>query len=253
MMHNADDHLPDHAWSVVELRQYTLHAGQRDVLIQLFDREFVESQEAVGMRIVGQFRDLERPNRFVWIRAFRDMPARADALARFYGGPVWKQHAEAANATMIDSDDVLLLRPVNADSAFPTQSQLRPPPAADGPWPESVVMATLCYLGAPVNDAFVEFFVDRVQPVLVQAGAQPLAWLQTEPAVNTFPALPVRTGEHVFVWFSSLANLVRYRVYTEQLGRSQVWHESVLPDLLTRLIGPPEQLHLAPTTRSLLR
>lgn len=250
-MHDTGDHLPNDAWSVVELRQYTLHPGQRDVLIELFDREFVESQEAAGMRVVGQFRDLERPNRFVWIRAFRDMPSRAEGLARFYGGPVWKQHAEEANATMIDSDNVLLLRPVNAASAFPAQHQLRPP-AADGPLPESVVTAMLCYCGAPLDDAFVEFFLDRVQPVLVQTGAQPLACLQTEPAVNTFPALPVRTGEHVFVWLSSFANLARYRAYTEQLGRSQVWRESVLPDLLTRLIGPPEQLRLAPTARSLL-
>src|SRR5687767_14085568 len=59
---------------VVELRQYTLHPGQRDVLIELFEREFVETQEAEGMRIVGQFRDLDNPDRFVWLRGFPDMP-----------------------------------------------------------------------------------------------------------------------------------------------------------------------------------
>ena len=86
-------------YPVVELRQYTLRPGQRDVLIELFDREFVESQEAAGMAIVGQFRDLDDPDRFVWIRGFASMPARATALASFYGGPIWKQHAAAANAT----------------------------------------------------------------------------------------------------------------------------------------------------------
>ncbi|PYI99292.1 MAG: hypothetical protein DMF00_11300 [Verrucomicrobia bacterium] len=65
---------------IVELRQYTLHPGKRDVLIDLFDREFVESQEALGMKIIGQFRDLDNPNRFVWLRGFRDMPSRAQAL-----------------------------------------------------------------------------------------------------------------------------------------------------------------------------
>jgi hypothetical protein len=58
---------------VVELRQYTLRPGQRDVLVELFDREFVESQEAVGMELIGQFRDLDRPDRFVWLRGFPDM------------------------------------------------------------------------------------------------------------------------------------------------------------------------------------
>ena len=47
---------------IVELRQYTLHPGKRDVLIDLFDRELVESQEALGMKVIGQFRDLD--NRF---------------------------------------------------------------------------------------------------------------------------------------------------------------------------------------------
>src|SRR5437762_8078427 len=94
--------------SVVELRQYTLHPGKRNVLIDLFDREFVESQEVLGMKIIGQFRDLDNPNRFVWLRGFHDMPSRAQALNNFYGGPVWKAHREAANATMIDSDNVLL-------------------------------------------------------------------------------------------------------------------------------------------------
>ena len=68
---------------ILELRQYTLHTGQRDVLISLFDTEFVETQEAIGMRVVGQFRDLDDPDRFVWIRGFRDMPSRAAALDTF--------------------------------------------------------------------------------------------------------------------------------------------------------------------------
>src|SRR5204863_6636074 len=88
---------------IVELRQYTLHRGKRDVLIDLFDREFIEPQETLGMNILGQFRDLDDPDRFVWLRGFRDMASRAAALQAFYGGPVWKAHRETANATMIDS------------------------------------------------------------------------------------------------------------------------------------------------------
>jgi hypothetical protein len=42
-----------------------LHPEQREVLIDLFDRELVESQEALGMKIIGQFRELDNPNRFV--------------------------------------------------------------------------------------------------------------------------------------------------------------------------------------------
>src|ERR1700734_1087769 len=92
---------------IVELRQYTLHPGKRNVLIDLFEREFVETQEAAGMTLIGQFRDLDDPDRFVWLRGFADMSSRAQALAAFYGGPAWQAHRDAANATMIDSDNVL--------------------------------------------------------------------------------------------------------------------------------------------------
>ena len=67
---------PEPCCPVMELRQYTLRPGQREVLIELFDRELVEPQEALGMRIVGQFRDLDRPDRFVWLRGFADMQTR---------------------------------------------------------------------------------------------------------------------------------------------------------------------------------
>jgi hypothetical protein len=96
---------------VVELRRYTLKPGARETLVVLFDREFLESQEALGMQILGTFRDLDDPEQFVWLRGFADLVSRAPALHAFYSGDVWKAHGDAANATMVDVDNVLLLRP----------------------------------------------------------------------------------------------------------------------------------------------
>src|SRR3981081_3533051 len=110
---------------IVELRQYALRPGKRHELIDLFDREFVETQEALGMKIIGQFRDLDQRNGFVWLRGFSDMVSRAQALQDFYGGPVWKAHRESANATMIDSDNVLLLRPALAATGLYLPQQIR--------------------------------------------------------------------------------------------------------------------------------
>lgn len=67
---------------VVELRQYRLRPGQREILIELFERELIEPQEAVGMQVLGQFRDLDRPDRFVWLRGFSDMEARRQGARR---------------------------------------------------------------------------------------------------------------------------------------------------------------------------
>src|SRR5947209_641204 len=186
---------------IVELRQYTLHRGKRDVLIDLFDREFVESQEALGMRIIGQFRDLDNPDRFVWLRGFPDMAARAQALQAFYGGSVWKEHRDVANATMIDSDNVLLLRPARANSGFQLRTSVRPAQGASKA-PEGLVVATIYYLNAPVSVAFVDFFERDLKSALTETGVPVLAYFVTENSANNFPALPVREGEHVFVWFS---------------------------------------------------
>src|SRR4051812_41387735 len=99
--------------TVIELRQYALHPGRREDLIGLFEERFIEPQHAAGIHLLGQFRDLDDADRFVWLRGFSDMPARTGALRSFYGGPVWAANRSAANATMIDSDNVLLLRPLD--------------------------------------------------------------------------------------------------------------------------------------------
>src|SRR5438552_5092724 len=129
---------------VVELRQYALHPGKRDVLIDLFDREFVETQEGLGIKVIGQFRDLDHPDRFVWLRGFRDMTSRAEALTDFYGGPVWKAHRESANATMIDSDNVPLLHPATPPSGFSFGNKESPPARANEARSELIV-ATIYY------------------------------------------------------------------------------------------------------------
>jgi NIPSNAP len=232
-------------YPVVELRQYTLRPRQRDVLIELFDREFVESQEAAGMAIVGQFRDLDDPDRFVWIRGFASMPARATALASFYGGPVWKQHAAAANATMIDSDNVLLLRPATARAGFPAPTTPRPPAGQQAAALPSCLLVTLYYRDRPFDPAFTSFFEREARPLLAAAGAAPLAWFRTEYAENTFPALPVRTGEHVFAWFARFTSPDHLSAHLRAPGSS--------PALEGMTTGEPQRLRLAPTGRSLLR
>ena len=103
---------------VVELRQYDLVPGKRDTLIAIFDSDLVEGQELEEMVIIGQFRDLDNPDSFVWLRGFADMEARRRALTGFYSGPVWLANRDAANATMLRFDNVLLLKPAAQDGGF---------------------------------------------------------------------------------------------------------------------------------------
>jgi quinol monooxygenase YgiN len=226
--------------SVYELRQYTLHPGQRDTLIDIFEREFVETQEAVGMRLPGMFRDLSDPDRFVWLRSFTDMPARAAGLQAFYTGPVWKAHARAANETMIDSDNVLLLRPTGPGAGFALDGVARPPVGAALASAPTVV-AVICYLSSPVDSEQLDHFDQKVFP------DKPIARLCTLYEENNFPGLPVRTGEHVIVWFSFAepGDLLAQCSFQPPDGGP--------PPPLPSWVIDTEVLRLAPTARSLLR
>jgi len=236
--------------TVFELRQYTLHPGQRDTLIELFDREFVESQEAVGMRIYGQFRDADQPDRFVWVRGFANMEVRRQALASFYGGPVWKAHGKAAAATMIDSDNVLLLRSIDHQHDFDDLPKSRPPVGAAEP--TSLVEATVYGLRPEARARFLKLYRERMRPALLDAGIVPLGAFDTEHAPNTYPALPVRDGEEVFVWFASFKDDEASVASHQKLSRLRPWL-SIQAELEACLSSPPQQLRLRPTGRSLLR
>jgi hypothetical protein len=238
--------------NVVELRDYTLHPGAREILVELFDREFVEAQEACGARVIGQFRDLDRPDHFVWLRGFSDMSARKQALTDFYGGPVWQAHRAAANATMIDSDNVYLLRPAWPGAGFDTEQGTRPAPG-NATSSETRVIARVYAFDGPVEPAFVEWFQREVVSLFDELGARTIATLVTEGAENNFPALPVRAGEQVLAWFSRFESQGAFERFLAAVEGSARWGEELLPVLKRRLRGKPPLLRLAPTARSLLR
>ncbi len=228
-----------------ELRQYTLHPHKRDVLIDLFDREFLETQDAVGMPVLGQFRDLSDPDRFVWLRGFGSMQARQEALTTFYGGPVWQSHRNAANATMIDSDNVLLLRPAWQGSSYPWDLRLRAEKNAVHV-PAGLIEISIFYLKEPATAELLSYCKDEVTQVLQAGGALCQGWFTTETQENTFTGLPVRTGETVLMGIGMFESLQSF----EAFGASQVWQQRIAPKLEGYLQSQSQSLRLTPTARS---
>jgi hypothetical protein len=233
--------------AVIELRQYTLHPGQRDVLIDIFDREFVETQEAVGMKVAGQFRDLDDADRFVWLRGFANMGMRREGLQSFYGGPAWAAHGPAANATMVEWRDVLLLRPAWKGSAIALE-QPRPAPGTAG-HARGLLDATIFPLREPATPRLVHLARGAMSGVLRAGGARMLAWYVTEPTANDFPRLPVREGEQVLLGLALFDDAAAFDAFAAS-GR---WSREVAPLLQEFLAGPLQARRLAPTARSALR
>jgi hypothetical protein len=140
-----------------------------------------------------------------------------------------------ANATMIDSDDVLLLKPARSDLRFRLERE--PSHVPD----EAVVLAGIHPLDRPADPALVARFEHLVLGELVARGIQIDGVFVTESAPNTF-RLPVREGENVLVWFGTTTEAALRRA--GGIGRL---HEIAAVDG-----SRPALLELAPTSRSRL-
>lgn len=111
--------------NVLELRNYLLKPGQRDRFNAYFTEHFRESQAVRGGHVLGKFAVESEPDKFFWVRGFKNMKTRSAFLPDFYRGPVWKQFGPEANEMMIDSDEVYLLKPLDDSQIFGTAGAVR--------------------------------------------------------------------------------------------------------------------------------
>ena len=249
---------------VVELRQYTLKPGKRDTLIDIFDTHLIAGQEDAGMTIIGQFRDLDRPDMFVWMRGFESVEARKDALTAFYEGPVWGAYSNAANATMIDSDDVLQLKPAWPGAGFDLSGLQRPArPSSDhrsldvekssgDSHLKGIVVFRIHHLRRGTEAGFAENFEAVAVPMLEALGARLLAAFVTEHAENSFPRLPVRTAENVFISVTGFDSAEAHARHEAALANAPQWQVFLLAAQSANA-KPTETLRLSATAQSLLR
>ena len=228
------------AAEIVELRKYTLHPGARDTLVRVFEDHFIEGQETAGIRIGGIYLDDSDPDRFVWFRGFTDLDQRMEALESFYFGPVWEEHRAVANGTMIDSDDVLLLRPTDPPH------RPREPATSTTPWPSD----DRAHVSVYVYEADLEL-EDWLSTVLHRCleellGTTVATW-RSHPGPNAFTKLPVRT-DNAFVWAASFPDNDARRHALDRLHISPEWTTEVAPVIDSRITV--QALDLRPTNRS---
>src|SRR5262245_40794882 len=113
------------------------------------------------------------------------MESRRTALASFYEGPVWAAHGDDAKNTIVDSDDVLLLRPARPDLAFRPSESLDKP--SEGK--PMTVLAGIYQLAQAIDEKIVSLFERQVVPALQSNGIHLEGVFVTEPAPNTYARL----------------------------------------------------------------
>jgi hypothetical protein len=207
--------------------------GRRERLIELFEGELISPQENAGMHVLGQFRSPSEPDTFIWLRGFVDRASRPAALSGFYDGPVWSSRRDAANASIADSDNVILLRPLAGDDRHPLDPSARldrrPLTLAVQPVPadchcELAAVFGHGHVSTSLRDGVIALFLSDLGP-------------------NNWPRLPVRADGPFFVWLNERPTLLSPDGPAGPLAR-----------LIASMTGTePELLDLSPTAVSLRR
>jgi hypothetical protein len=229
------------ALTLFELRNYATQPGRRDALIEMFEAQFLDAYEDAGASILGTFRNLDDPNRWVWIRAFADNASRASALNGFYASAAWRARRAQANATIVDVSDALLLSPMLGDLSLQS---------AKDTGPATVEIAR--YFPAPGNETqFHALFSREAAPVLTDLGAGALTALETARVPNAYPRLPLR-DDAALVTVARFDNEAAYRDFRARLERAPRW--AAFRDSAKAVLGSPVEVwRLQPTPRSFIR
>ena len=184
-------------FQVIELRRYQIKPGRRADFAAYFESYFPEAFQQLGAIAFGQFFERQNTEAFTWLRGFKDMDARAVVNAAFYYGAVWKEHRTTLNDLIVDSDNVLLLRPLDPDSGVTVLPAVDPIKELQGAG--GVVVAQIFAL----KPRSVERFAQQAAASFAgyrEAGMRQAGVLVTLDASNNFPQLPVRTDGPYLVW-----------------------------------------------------
>jgi hypothetical protein len=241
---NSVNHLAD--YQVIEFRRYTIKAGEREHFIQYFEAFFPEAIEQLGALVLGQFAEREDASHFLWLRGFHSTYDRPVVNSAFYFGPLWREHRTTLNDLMVDSDNVLLLRPLHADRGPLVLPVVDPVSEAAG---ATGIVVTQIF---PIKKQTDEHYVSKVDEILASyraPGVREAGILITLEAPNNFPQLPVRTDGPYLIWIGVVkddATLTKTLSPLMQRGADSLKSQEILT-------GAPEIIVSNPTHRSRLR
>lgn len=231
-------------FQVVEFRRYTIKPGGREKFAKYFESYFPEAFQQLGAIAFGDFLERKQTDHFTWLRGFHDMEGRAIANSAFYYGPLWKEHKATLNNLIDDSDNVLLLRPLNPARGVAVLPAVDPVLEPEGS--KGVVVAQIF----AVKPGSVDAFAAEAEQTFTKyraAGAREAGVLVTLDAPNNFPQLPVRTDGPYLVWLGILKDNAALQQLTPLL-------DSPLSSTAAGFLrGTPEVVVLDPAPRSRLR
>ena len=180
------------------------------------------------------------------MRGFKNTDARAIINSGFYYGPLWREHASTMNSLMVDSDNVLLLRPLTTARGVPVLPAVDPIKERKGA--QGVVVAQIFAVKPDGVDAFARQAEETFANYRA-AGAREAGVLVTLDVPNNFPQLPVRTDGPYLVWLG----IVKDNKTLETQFASLAERSTQTLSATGLLRSAPALVILDPTHRSRLR
>ncbi len=234
-------------FDVIELRRYPIAPGKRPEFAKYYEAFFPEAFEQLGVLVFGEFFERGAQYNFTWMRGFHTIQDHAIAQARFYYGPVWREHKALANSLLPGVDDNVLelhaLSPQTEVPALPAVDPVAEPRGAQG-----VVVAEIYAVKKDDMQPFSERALKAFSRYDV-SGVRPAGVLVTLEGPNNFPLLPFRTDGPYLVALHILRDQsVLKETFDPLLARTK--QELTASGMLRRA---PEVLVLDPAKRSRLR
>jgi hypothetical protein len=235
-----------HEYPIVELRRYEMKPGGRERFARCFDGYFPEAFQQLGAIAFGQFLERTRATRFTWMRGFPSYDARAEMNTDMYSGLIWKEHAKRMNDLIVDSDNVLLLRPLAPGRGLPVLPAVDV--GMDVKTPSGIVVLQI-FAAKTAKTEELARSLDESFAGYRSAGVHEAAVLVTHDVPNNYPRLPVRTDGPHLVWVGVAKDdaVVEARLAPLAERSAQSANAAGL------LRDAPELVLLDPTPRSRLR
>jgi hypothetical protein len=234
--------------AVIELRSYPMKPLGRDSFIDNFEAHYLEEMERFGAIVMGQFRVMDDPDRFVWFRGFSDLTLRAPSLRAFYSGEVWNRHGPISVALFVRPLTVRLLRPLDStDLTAGTTLAATLSAFASGTCSveTGVVVVDIFRVAESHRRDEVAEFLRATSPALESKASELRGLLVAEERNDSWEEEVIRDVREVV-----LVTVHRDRAAAER-------HAETVANLTIQiggdLTGPPTSMALLPTIRSAMR
>ena len=218
--------------NVLELRNYLLKPNMADEFNSYFNKHFVKPMTELSGYTLGQFQIKGVNDRFVWLRGFTDMSTRVKFLNDFYINSLsWKEFGSGANAMMINSDNVYLLRPLTKGKNAAEQSETI---NSNFLQTDKGITVIDFYICNSTLDKTIDLFNTSYLPFLKTLNIEDISLWVSEMTENDFPRLPVFQDKNLLVTISNYKNEKEYQAKQKEINAmSPILKNSMLERITT--------------------